>query len=642
MEEIYMRLITTLTLILSLANNSYAADIGSVISNQELIADAERIVSALGLNCGTPNNYPLFLNEFYKVMTGFGQFSSELALQTGTAKKFPNICNVLTQPQIDSYSETPEKTYNRKCVLIRPWPLKGCLKFNNITTTQPRATYWWPKYLIEVSEKGNDFHSSFVEGNKILAINRSIARGLTKFFDVGGVTKLVGLMTGSASLLKAVGVNLGSTSDLKLGQALALSPSEAMRITAGSGRTLTTYEANIWPIVSSKTLASKLTVCGPQITDAGGDPGGYAWPYAGVPMTCPVATSTDAYSYWDSGILDYIDPEAAIQVAAASNPLTCGMAAGMEYLASQGKFQGEKVGDQSKYDKESSGSSQSKSLSNCSSPVLGTTEAIVKKSMSTADMKKWSQVKCTLWGSIAPKSAITAYDNDYSYANTALKFKLFSHELFGVPRGDQERWSLAYPWEGGGGSTNSTGDSNTGGAISKTTNIKGQFTKNFTDTISKITSGKIKLGFNSANRSEGLFVVGDPSFINASTSSKYWLDRTKQITTELAYIGGLNAATSSLDPASRAGAWIASEGSRYATTSSGGQNSISGNRRIYTIWEKIKCKSKTTKVENSFPPLIVYKSCQDTIQYEVYKYIQLKLLRKICNALKQEEGAPWK
>jgi len=33
----------------------------------------------------------------------------------------------------------------------------------------------------------------------------------------------------------------------------------------------------------------------------------------------------------------------------------------------------------------------------------------------------------------------TVDENDYSYANAGPKFKTMAHELFGVPRGEQER-----------------------------------------------------------------------------------------------------------------------------------------------------------------------------------------------------------
>lgn len=636
-----MRLMMMLILSMLLASNGYAGAINSIYDIVEVQRDAARIVSNLGLNCGTPNNYPVFVDEFKNFISGVSQFSTELFLQLGTAKNFPNVCNVLTQNQINSYQETSETTHDRKCVL-RKWPFKGCLKYNNLTYDKPQATYWWPKYLIEVTEKGNDFHETFVEGNTILRANRSLSKGLMNLFDVGGVAKLAGLLTASGQLMKAskIGMNMGDTSNLGLGQAVALSPMEAMRITSSQSKNATTYEANIWPIVSSRSLAENLTVCGPQLAAMGKNPGGYSWPFKGVPMTCPVATSSDAYSYWDSGILDYLDPEAATQVLAASNPLSCGMAQGMEYLSAQGKFEGQKAGDQSEINNSIGGLGESlkKSISNCSWPILGIAEAIAKKALSSTETRKWSQVKCTMWGPIAPRSSILNYENDYSYANTALKFKLFSHELFGVPRGDQERWSLAYPWEGGaqeGGNSNAI--------LSKINQFKNSYNEKFQKTMKEVSNDKIDLPSSNSNRSEGLFVVGDPRFINATTNSKYWSDRTKQISKELAYVGAMNASTAGLDTLSRGASWVAAETARYQQASSGNGNAISGNRRIFTIWEKITCVNPSTRIQESFPVhLNYYSNCRDAIKYEVYKYVQLKYLRKICNVLSQEEGAPWK
>jgi hypothetical protein len=139
-----MRLTMMLILNILLVNNSYSSSSNSVYDILEVQKDATTIVSNLGLNCGTPNNYPIFVDEFQRFISGMYQFSSELLLQLGTAKNFPNVCSVLTQNQLNSYQETSETTHDRKCVL-KKWPLKGCLKYNNLTFDKPKATYWWPK-----------------------------------------------------------------------------------------------------------------------------------------------------------------------------------------------------------------------------------------------------------------------------------------------------------------------------------------------------------------------------------------------------------------------------------------------------------------------------------------------------------------
>lgn len=602
----------------------------------EVQKDGIEIVKNLGLNCGTPNNYPIFVEEFYKFIKGLGITTSELALQSGTAKNYPNVCAVLTQNQINSYQETPEVSHDRKCVLRPPKPIKGCMAYNNIKITQPRATYYWPKYLIEVSEKGNDFDPSFLEGNILFKLNRKISLGLGELFDVGGVAKLAAMYSAAGSVANASGIGMKFDGNELSGiKAVALDPMEKMRVQSSSGK-VKHFEANIWPIVASRAFAENLTVCGGQIADLGGDPGGYSWPFKGVPMTCPTAMSVDAYSYWDSGILDYFDPEAMSSLASSVNPLTCGMAQATEYFNNESSLKNEKAGDQQDVNKSigSSGGNLKLSLSNCSFPILGTSEAIAKKTLSMGSARKWNQVKCTLWGNIAPRSGLVTYESDYSYANTALKFKLFSHELFGVPRGNQERWSLAYPWEGAGAEIDKSKDE---------TSFIDKYFGSFGESIKKITDGKLNMNIvENANRSTGLFSVGDPRFINASSSGKLFKERVGAFAKEGAVLGAMTATTMGLDPISKAGAWSALEYQRYKKSSMGEGNELGGNRRIFTVWEKITCVNKTKKIENSFPPVTEYSSCRDAIKYEVYKYVQLKFTRKMCNFIGYKEGYPWK
>ena len=59
-----MRLMMMLILSMLLASNSYSSAANSIYDIVEVQKDAARIVSNLGLNCGTPNNYPVFVDEF--------------------------------------------------------------------------------------------------------------------------------------------------------------------------------------------------------------------------------------------------------------------------------------------------------------------------------------------------------------------------------------------------------------------------------------------------------------------------------------------------------------------------------------------------------------------------------------------------
>lgn len=604
----------------------------------EISKDGAKIVSGLGLNCGSPNNWGVFVEEFENIASNTQAFISELGLQTGGAKDFPNICHVLTTNQINSYREDTQRTVDKKCVVRLPKPFKGCKVHNTITTDKPIASYWWPKYLIEVSEKGNDHHESFTNNNALYKLNRGLASGLSNLFDVGGVVKLASLLELSMKGLEATGIakKPKEGGSLDSSKAIVLSPFEKMRVTSNSQKNLKTLEGSIWPIVSSKVLAEGLTVCGPDNLKLGRETGGFGWDFKGVPMTCPVALSSDAYSYWDSGIIDFLDPEFAQGLLIGSNPLTCGMAQAQNYFSNERGANSAPVGEQKEIKNQQAGLNikDKMSLSKCSFPILGPAQAIAKKTLAMTDMKKWKQVKCTLWGNIAPRSSQLTMETDYSYANTALKFKLFSHEMFGVPRGDNERWSIAYPWEG-------SGSQESGGAI-------GSFNKfydsSFSENIKKVTGGKMDLpNNNSSNRSEGLFVVGDPRFINASASIKYIQNRTKEIAREASVISALATSTSGLDPISRSAAYSAFEANRYSNTAMGNSNSVGGDKRIYTIWEKVSCVGSTTRVKTTFPVSVTaYSSCRDAIKYEARKYFQIKYLRKLCDFLGHSTGKPWK
>ena len=107
---------------------------------------------------------------------------------------------------------------------------------------------------------------------------------------------------------------VGQTEIDSAARTAVLTPFEKLRLRANSTPDMTSYEANIWPVGLSATIAEKLTVCGE---------GGLKWPIPGVPMTCPLAMSKDAWAYWDSGMIDYLNPNAVRGIAAATNPVAC-------------------------------------------------------------------------------------------------------------------------------------------------------------------------------------------------------------------------------------------------------------------------------------------------------------------------------
>ncbi|MBY0517485.1 MAG: hypothetical protein K2P81_11280 [Bacteriovoracaceae bacterium] len=618
------QILLILTNFILLSSNLHANDI---IGANELANDARTIIRNLGLNCGQPQNYSQFIAEVKSLVGGIGKVSTEFSLQLGAKKDFPTVCHVLTQNQLNSYSEGTQRTNSSTCVMRS---FGKCVKRKHIKKEKPMPSYWWPKYFIEVTEKGNDAHSTFDGGNNLLfSLNRNLANSLSSFVDENGAITLTSYVMGGSSLLSTIGVKTGDVSSSDLMKASVLTPLEKLRFRGSRSKTQSTFDVNIWPVANSKTLASHLTVCGPDLVKQGRHPGGYSWSMEGIPMTCPVAMSNDAFAYWDTGMTDYIDPEIVSGMLLAANPLSCGIAQASKAFSDMGSLSGNKIGDQNAISGQLSSVSgnDKQSLQNCSWPILGTAEAIAKKSLSLGNLKKWKDHKCTLWGALAPRTSSAAYGSDYSFANTALKFKLLSHEMFGIPRGEQERWSLAYPWEGKGSSSSSS----LGGLSS----IKNDLTSGG-DKLLKQNGINIKGDSSGSSRSDSLLITGSPLLVNSSVSSKYIQDRVSQHGKEFAYIAAMTA--------SGAAPFLAAEVSRMKAAQLGKGNILSGDRRIYTIWEKVSCVSQSTKVTEQvrpMPSVTFYDSCTSAVRFEVYKYVQLKLLRRICDSFGATEGKPW-
>lgn len=620
-----MRQILLILTSFSLLSSSLYAN--EIIGANELANDARKIIRNLGLNCGQPQNYSQFIAEVKSLIGSIGKVSTEFSLQLGVKKDFPTVCHVLTQSQLNTYTEGTHQDNSRPCIMRK---FGKCLKRKHIKKERPMPSYWWPKYFIEVTEKGNDAHSSFDGGNNLLfSLNRNLANSLSSFVDEKGAITLTSYVMGGSSLLSTIGVKTGEVDTGELMKASILTPLEKMRFRGSRSKTQSTFDANIWPVAASKTLASHLTVCGPELVQQGKHPGGYSWSMEGIPMTCPVAMTNDAFAYWDTGMTDYIDPEIVSGMLVAANPLSCGIAQASKAFSEMGAMNGNKIGDQKAISGQlSSVSGEDKqSLQNCSWPILGTAEAIAKKSLALGNLKKWKDHKCTLWGALAPRTSSGAYASDYSFANTALKFKLLSHEMFGIPRGEQERWSLAYPWEGNGSSSSSS----LGGLSSVKNDLA-----NGSNELLKKNGINIKGDSGSYSRSESLLITGSPLLVNASVSSKYIRDRVSQHGKEFAYIAGMTATGTA--------PFLASEVTRMKAAQLGKGNVLSGDRRIYTIWEKISCVSQSTKVTEQVRPLpsvTFYDSCTSAVRFEVYKYVQLKLLRRICDSFGATEGKPW-
>lgn len=517
---------------------------------EQLIQDdgtLKELKDAIGngaLNCATPNRWPEAYQEFVKMMRGLGRVFLEQAQVLAYKKDYPTVCHVLTKNQLASYSEGTLSNSKSQC------DFGVCTR---VTTSRPKPTYYWPKYFVEVTEKGTDSHPSFSESNLLYTANRKIASSLGKAFDVKGASSLAKTLLGMSALtgtLDSIGVKTKGYDSTQLMKAGILEPLEALRVRANGEKTQATYEANIWPVALSEATGLNLSVCGGEYERANKEIG-YSWPFKGVPMTCPVSMSRDAYAFWDTGLVDYLDPQAVASMALAANPVSCGTAQAASTLGGQGYGKSNAKGEQGGIDKAAGGltATLSKAIRPCSWPLMGAAEAIAQKAVSATDATKWAGPYCTVWGALAPRASSSVYQNDYSYANAALKWKLLSHELFGVPRGAKERWSLAYPWEGPGARAIPGSDLTKGmnfDAIGKLVNLDSGGDGKLKEAMDKVgMSG----GSSGTSRSEALLLPGDPRLIDTSVQTLG--DTIKNLAKEAAYLSVLTAGSVQAGKAAR-------------------------------------------------------------------------------------------
>ena len=508
---------------------AFSLGVSDVVSDKELAIDAAKIIGNLGLNCGSnPSNQALFARMVIEVLRSIGEVNTSSLSQLAMKKDFPTVCHVLTQPQIDSYYE--EKQTSSKKVTTDPLGVKKLRFKKTVTIIRPRPHYYWPKYFVEVTEKGNDYHDTFAGQNRLYAANRKIAEKLKGYVDQEGALNLTKKVLGIQAVSDVLS-NTGSVDWAQFFKASVLAPFERMRMRADQSSGEVTFDAAIWPVVLSKIVAEKFSVC---------RKGGYGWKISGLAQTCPLALSSDAYAYWDTGMLDYLDPQAVSSMALSANPATC---IGEEVIRrfDQGEGQREAAGDRREVNSSLASLNQELrgALQSCSWPILGDAEAIAKKALSMTDPMKWSGPYCTLWGPLAPRVSTNYITSDYSYANKALQFKLFSHEFFGIPRGKNERWSLAYPWEGKGASQSNHPLSKVFEQVTEWSSIAKEVMK----VTGKADSGNSeKTDEANVSRSEALLSPGSPLLADASYSAGYFSDRMKGFAREAVYLAGLTSA----------------------------------------------------------------------------------------------------
>ena len=190
--------------------------------------------------------------------TTVAQAASELAF----SPNYPTICSVYTNNIAAQYDDSGTSVWNVKSPSTSIWNYSPV----NIDAETLNPTYYWPKYFIEVSEKGNDAFSAFASNNAFYMANRKVASSISNLVDQAGAVKLTTMATGAsfafdtAMSLARLPMKLGGADVSKLSQTTVLTPLEAMRVRASKDPTQATFDVNIWPVAWSH-IAGRMSVC---------------------------------------------------------------------------------------------------------------------------------------------------------------------------------------------------------------------------------------------------------------------------------------------------------------------------------------------------------------------------------------------
>ncbi len=459
-----------------------------------------------------PADLSLANEELGKISAGIASVLSEKAITLSLKRDYPNACHVLSQNLLS----TGEESESKEQVCLNK--LSGqCIQTE--TRIYPVFKYHWPKYFIEVSQKGNDPHQAFASGNLLFSANRKIANMISGLTDLQGPYSLLAKVVGVSSSIKSVtqvDMQAAPGEMTRALQAGVLIPFERLRIRANDSPDMPSHEVNIWPVGLSQTIAKNLSVC---------QKGGFEWKLQGVPMTCPIAMARDAWSIWDTGMLDYLNPNAIRGMMTASHPVSCIADQAASMLLESAMDANPSLGESDQASSLISNLPSSyRGLGMCSFPILNSTEAIVTQTLGLVN--SFQGPWCTLWGPLVPRASTHVYKSDYGFANAALKFKMLAHDIFGLPRGSHERWSLAYPWE----------ESPASSML--------DFVKNFLPFLESLglsTEGSVALG-----RSLLLMRPGDPRMLDASYSVASLAQEATNLAKEIAYLSALSAGSSLL------------------------------------------------------------------------------------------------
>lgn len=499
--------------------DGHAKEIAQIIGTT-VSSCAEKVVT-------NPSDLGLASQEISNISIGIASVLSEKLITLALKKDYPNACHVLTKKFLSSVEESEE---DEEVCLIK---IAGrCLQ--KTTQRHPVFNYYWPKYFIEVSQKGNDPYPAFAAENALFAANRKIANMISSFVDLQGPYTLLAKVVGVSSVTSVIQSTMNV--DMKagpgeLGQAMKsaiLLPFEKLRLRANDDPDMPSYEVNIWPVGLSQTMAKNLSVC---------EKGGFEWKLQGVPMTCPVAMARDAWSIWDTGLIDYLNPNAIRGMATSSNPVACITDQAASLLLDSSKSVSDSLGQSDQASSLISNLPNSyRGLGMCSFPILGSTEAIISQTMNVTN--SFAGPWCTLWGPLVPRASTHIYKTDYGFANAALKFKLLAHDIFGVPRGAKEKWSLAYPWE-----------ESPNGLFGEIWHEVLSFLNDL-DLAESVVDRMVDSD-DYVGRSYHLMPPGDPRLIDASYNTQSLITEGKNLAKELAYLASLRTASSLAEQATQ-------------------------------------------------------------------------------------------
>jgi len=649
---------------LILANTTYAISVDDVLNQLKpsIIDSVQKLLVVehdVLFNCAplTPQSAYDLEEAYREFVEDVGRMVVEQTMELSMAPHYPTVCSIYSNNIAKQYSDGSTSNWT----VHSPDSMSDCTwhghcDFTTVTAKALNPSYFWPKYFIETSEKGNDPYSAFSGSNPLYVADRKVAGQVANLVDNAGAVKLTAQVVGMSEVfdtaLSAAGLpmKLDGADLTQVGQVAALTPLEAMRVRSNSDPHQAIFDSNIWPVGWSAAIG-KLTVCSGYTDKASNQQIGYTWPAGeiGAPDTCPVAMSKDAFSYWDTGMLDYINPAAMSGMIAASNPATCAASTALTALASMDAVRASPLGDQGPIFKaaQTLGTSFS-SVTGCSFPVIGSSAQIANQAL--LSIARFGGPWCSLWGSIAPRNSTLVQNTDYSFALMSQRFEMLSQELFGVPRPRHERWTLAYPWEG---TLDLSGNPNPTGANPV------DIVKTGIGKITQLIPGSSKLPEGTstpASRSDTLLYPGDPRLMDTSLNSSYYAKRLAEFGKEAAYVTAGMAA----GPIP----WSAAEMARSKSDDLNGTNGFEGNKRVYTVWDNVTCKASFAKVTTSLGGVEInhqyysmnpngslgVPSCKAWVHFELYKYFQMELLRQLCDLMAkvkilpgdQTLGAPFK